>query len=75
MYTLIAPFSSLSIDSDREEEVVEAGAVKIPKEGEFLLNDKVYMSAAQVVRKRQRTFYDMIETNEYLMAWKRCGLF
>lgn len=51
VHPLIAPFSSLSIDSQREEEIVQAGAVKIPKEGEFFLNDEVYMSAAQVVRK------------------------
>ena len=38
VYTLIAPYSSLSIESHREEEVVQSGAVKIPKDGECLLN-------------------------------------
>ncbi len=39
VHTLIAPFSSLSIESHREEQVVESGASRKLKEGEFLLND------------------------------------
>lgn len=54
---LIAPFSSLSIESHRNEELFQPRAVTIPREGEFLLHDEVYFSAAQVVRKRQRTFW------------------
>ena len=57
VHTLIAPFSSLSIESHGVEQVVESEASRELKEGEFLLNDEVYISAARVVRKRQRTFW------------------
>ena len=43
VYTLISPFSALSIGSRREEEVVESGMSKVLKEGEFLLENEVYI--------------------------------
>ena len=52
VHTLIAPFSSLSIESHRKERIVESGTSRALKEGEFLLNDEVYVSTARVVRKR-----------------------
>lgn len=52
-HSLIAPFSSLSIESHKDKEVVQSRAVTIPsRERELLLHDEVYFSAAQVVRKR-----------------------
>lgn len=50
--TLISPFSALSIESHREEEAIESRALKVLKRGEFLLDDEVYISALQVVKKR-----------------------
>lgn len=51
-HSLIAPFSSLSIESHKDKEVVQSRAVTIPRERELLLHDEIYFSAAQVVRKR-----------------------
>ena len=56
VYMLIAPFFSLSIESHREEEVVQSREVKIPEEREFLLNNEEYISTTQVTWKRQCTF-------------------
>ena len=55
--TLISSFSALSIESHREEEVVESGASKVLKEGAFLLDNEVHISATQVVKRKQRTFW------------------
>lgn len=77
VHTLIAPLSSLSIESHREEEVVQSGAVKMTIEGE-LLNDEVYISAAQVVRKMQRIFCAFVYGEEiirgcvvYVRRWEK----
>ena len=56
MSTLISLFFALSFQSHRKEEVVKSGVSKILKEGDFLLDNEVYISAAQVVKRKQRTF-------------------
>ena len=75
VHSLIAPFSSLSIESHRDKEVVQSRAVTIPRQWEFLLQDDVYFSAAQVVRKRQRTFWAFAHGEEIIKKWIwLCGL-
>lgn len=77
--TLISPFSALSIESHRQEEIVESGATKILKEGEFLLDNEVYFSTSQVVKKKQRTFWafahgeEIIQKSDNTTSWL-CGL-
>ncbi len=79
IHTLIAPFSSLSIESHVVEQIVELEASRELKEKEFLFNDEVYISAARVVRKRQRTFWalrhveEVIRKSDNTTSWL-CGL-
>ena len=78
--TLISSFSALSIESHREEEVVESGASKVLKEGEFLLDNEVHISATQVVKRKQRTFWafahgeEVIQKSDNTTSWL-CGLY
>lgn len=77
--TLIPPFSALSIEPHREEGVVESRASKILEEGEFLLDNEVYISTSQVVKRKQRTFWafahgeEVIRKSNNTTSWL-CGL-
>lgn len=52
LHMLIAPFFSLFIKSHKVEQVVELEASRELKEQEFLLNNKLYISAACIIKKR-----------------------
>ena len=74
--TLIPPFSALSIEShreDSEEGVVKSGASKILKEGEFLLDNEVYISTSQVVKRKQRTLWAFAHGEEIIRKHQRLG--
>ena len=77
--TLIPPFYALSIEPHREEGVVESRASKVLKEGGFLLDNEVYMSTSQVVKRKQRRFWafahceEIIRKSDKTTSWL-CGL-
>lgn len=77
VHTLITSFSSLSIESHGEK---QWRAKRELKEGEFLLNDEVYISATRVIRKRQYTFSifayseEVIRKSDNTTSWL-CGLY
>ena len=64
MSTLISPFFALFIESHRAEQVVKPRASKVSRERELLLDNEVYISIPQVVKKKQLSFWTFANGEE-----------
>lgn len=66
---LIAPFSSLSIESHGEEEVVQSGAVKIPKEHPFY-HSTMRLQGNSKIRSHGSVWECLVAIDKYLKKAK-----
>lgn len=63
---LIPLFFAFFIEFHREEKIIESGTSKKLNERAFLLDNEIYMSTSQVVKRKSYTFWAFVHSEKII---------